>query len=100
MPHFWNTGDGRRRGLVVIVVFLVFGAAYDFIREGPGSLTGLQYLLLALSTVALAPIQDQPTERRSIRIVVQSPRYLGGALAFVVSMGIFVYRVARDIRHR
>ena len=89
-----------RPGLIALVLLFLFGAAYDFVKEGSGSLSGLQGLLVAVSIVALAPTEDQPTKRRSIWSALQSPQYLAGAVASVAALGMFVYRVARDIGHR
>ena len=80
-------------------MLFLLSAVYDFVREGLGSLTGIQYLLLAVGVVALAPAEDEPQERRLKWHVLQSPRYAAGAVACVAAAGILMYRVARDIRH-
>jgi len=80
-------------------MLFLLSAVYDFVREGWGSLTGIQYLLLAVGVVALAPAELQPQERQSKWYVFQSPRYVAGAVACVAAAGILMFRVARDIRH-
>ena len=100
MPNFAKTNEGRWRPRVLawITLFLI-SALYDFVREGWGSLTGIQYLLLAVGAVALAPAKDE-SERRLTWSVLRSPRYLAGAMACAAAAGILLYRVARDTLHR
>ncbi len=104
MPYFWKTGDGRwRKGTVAWFVLFLVCAIYDFIREGWGSLSEMQYLLLAGGAAALAPAEHEPQEARLKgwkSYVFGSPRYMVGAVALVAAAAILVYRVARDIGHR
>ena len=64
MASFWKTGDGQwRSGLIAFVLFLLFSASYDFVTEDRGTLSGLGDLLLAVSVIALAPLEAQPRVR-------------------------------------
>lgn len=99
MAPFWKMEDGQwRSGLIAIVLFLLFTASYDFVKEGRGSLSGLGDLLLAVSAIALAPLEAQPRVRPLIWSVLHSPRYIAGGCALVASVGLFVYRVTTGIK--
>ena len=65
MPNFLQTRDGRFRklGIVTFVMWFVF-AVLDFIGEGLRSLSGIQYLLLAIGVAALAPYYAVAKEHR------------------------------------
>jgi hypothetical protein len=98
MAHFWKTADGQwRKGIIALVMVFLSSAVYDFVREGLGSFSGIQYLLFAISTVALAPAVDEPEERRLKWYVPRSTRHAAGAVVFAVAAGMFLYGVARDI---
>jgi hypothetical protein len=95
MPRYFKTRDGRWRKLHIVTFVMSFAiAVYEFIREGLGSLSGIQYLLFAIGVVALAPSEDTPKEHQ-LRLL-RSPRYLFGVAAMVATIGVVAYRVAHQ----
>jgi hypothetical protein len=95
MPHFLKRRDGRWRkwDIAAFVMCFVF-AVWDFIREGLGSLSGIQYLLLTIGVAALAPYNAEAKEHRVWWYFPRSPRYFFGAVAYLAVIGVAVYRIA------
>jgi hypothetical protein len=83
---------------VGLTLLFLLSAVYDFVTEGWGSLSGVQYLLIVASIIALAPFKDKSSEEgraERFRRLLHSPRYVVGVAGCVAAVCLLMFRVAR-----
>jgi hypothetical protein len=97
MPTLLQATDGRWRKWDIFAFVIWFAlAVYDFIREGLGSLSGINYLLFAIGVAALAPYAAEAKENRAWWYFPRSPRAFLGAVAYLAAIGVVIYRMTHQ----